>query len=278
MQPWSRIPILLPTLALAMLAVACSSKPSEALIADFKKSQASGVEPPAIEVTLGSHLEANPFGGATESLHRQMELMAKKFGFRVEMATVKRGFIPPVKTYEIQAFNAPTLPGVAFKQEGEKVKIIPDFRVEIVVEESGDPATVAKPFFEKEALLLSLVGKGDEQSAKTLKNISAIDFAKNIERIRGDRGYKKAYLVRCRRILKTNIPSESPFWNLSELILSIDGLKGIGVNEAFRDNKAFWAEKGIMNNKDALRQNLWVIFTDQNGKIAQTEGWKTFVE
>ncbi len=263
--------------SIVLVTLACSNKPSASLTEEFKKALLGGNAAPKMQVKIGTRAEGDPYVGQ-ENLHHQMTLLASTFGFRIEVSTVRRAYLPATKVYEIQGFNAPTMSGVTFKQDGQVVTIEANRQVELVIEEAGNPEIVAKPFLDQQALILaSMAGKENEKISHALSKASATEFAKNVERIRRDQGYPKAYLFRFRKVERTSVPEDSPLWELAEATTSIVPNSHISLGMELNKDSTFWSNKGKSSSKDALSQNLMVVFTDNNGKLAKMEGWQTFI-
>lgn len=283
--------------------LACNSKPKDALLAEIKKSEVPSEEnAPAMWVIMKGQRAGNVMNpDFNNKLHSSMELLATKFGFRIEVGSIKPNmFMGAVKTYEIKDFSAPNLPGLTLKSGNVAgipiVNITPDYHREMVIEEASDPKIGMRKYQESDPSKLIedatwLKAMGIQVSAGAAKEISKITavqkenalklFVDNVERIRQDKGYKRAWFIRYRVKESSTVPADSPFWDLCDTALLAGKVAyadiGIGTSPWFTASSAFWAAHGQLDTKAALQQHIVVAFEGADGKLAKLEDWNSFI-
>jgi hypothetical protein len=250
---------LLPASLILISSMACSPRANEAFLADIKKSEAPK-ETPIVLVLARKRLDAEGWNSAQHAkLNELVELLASRLGFRIEVSHAKAG--PSANIYSFTDFMPPTLQGLTFKREnlgdGFTVEVRPDYAREVVLDEVIDAQSGIK---------------------KHVQGPNASTFAENVERIRKDNQYKRAWIVSYHFKQSSSLPQDSPFWDLCTKLL---------------DEKQLWGKVAIPNAEIALTANFWksrgqgttlaslasyriVAFEAQDGKLAKTEGWKAF--
>lgn len=250
------LPILLGSLA-------CSPKAGEAFLADLKKSEAPK-ESPVVLILARKHLDSSAWNSAESAkLHSQIDLLATRLGFRVEVDHSKPGpFRPSSNSYSFTDFTAPTLKGLAFKREnledGFTIEIRPDYVRETVIDEVIDAQAGIR---------------------KYVQGPKAEAFAINVERILKDNQFKRAWIVSYHLKQSSSLPLDSPFWDLCAMLLDEKQTWGkVAMPNAEVDLAAeFWKSKGQGVTQAGLASYRVVAFENAEGRLAKTEGWKTFL-
>ncbi len=238
-------------ITLAFGLVACSSKPSQALLDEFKSSD-NKLEPPMVLVWLRNTAAAQDGGAAP-----LMGILSTRFGFTHPQGAPR-------------TFKSPSLPGVSFQEKEDKgsVLIIPDYHREMVIESAEDPETGS-------AREIAGMEGSNKDEAKKLQEA----FLGNVELIRKDKGYKRAWLVRYRNKEFSNLPDDSPFWDLVAQVRSDRAFMvatGVQPSAGLLVTKKFWETHGKTSTKDALERSVAIVFEGGDGKIAKVEGWQAF--
>jgi hypothetical protein len=272
--------------------VGCDSRPSEGFL-DLVRKERMGTASPEITVHLGRALEERTFAGTQESgLRKTMETLGNQMGFRVEASAGGTRYMPATRCVVVD-FKDPGLPGVLISREGEVVRIRPDYRKDVIIESATTPrdgfeklmATVTTGQDKAGAeAVLSLFG--DKNAKGTVAKMEAMDqetrkkkalaFESNVDRVRKDNGYAKAWLITYRLRHATNIPNESPFWSLVDALGRARTKDVIERNPAFNVTSAFWSAHGKQDTKATLATYSVVAFQDPSGGLAKTEGWQAF--
>ena len=283
--------IVLPGL-LALALMGCSSRPSGSFLDLVKRERAvAGV--PELTIKLGKALEESRFAGdRPSSLRKAMEVLGNQMGFRIETSSSGTRYLPAAK-YALVDVKAPVLPGLTITREGDLVKIRPDYRREVVIEMATSPrdgfaqlmakATTSQERSSAEAMLSFL---GDKDAKGTLAKMETMDqearkrrieaFAANVERVRQDNGYAKAWFVTYRLRQVSTLPADSPFWTLVDALSRARTEDVIARNQAFLAASAFLAAHGKEDTKATLATYSVVAFQDAKGGLAKTEGWQAF--
>lgn len=282
-----RAPHLLIAGALVLAALGCKPRPSESFLAQVRETE-SKVQPPTFHRSLGAALDGNPADqDRNQKVRAFVEVLANSMGFKVEASQVKKGFLT-FPRYEFVDFQAPTLPGVTFRRDGQTVHIQPDFKVDMILESVLVPQ---QGYEEQQGKEMSSAGRHQEiATAKALgvkDAAAAVDayiaanqerrqerakaFAEAVERVRKDNGFKRAWFVKYRLKKSTSIPKDSPFWALVDAFMVAKG----SAESDFDD--VFWKQHGEVDVKDSLAPFCIVVFEGQDGKLAKTEGWKAFI-
>lgn len=284
-------PLLQGTIALSVL-VGCGSRPSEGFLELVRKDR-MGSPPPEITVRLGRAIEERAFAGEQDSgLRKAMETLGNRMGFRIEASISGTRYLPLTR-YTLVDVKDPGLPGLAVTREGDLVRVRPDYRKDVII----DAATTPKVGFERlmatstssqekagaEAMMAFL---GDKDAKGTIaklesmdqetRNRKAIAFEANVDRVRRDNGYAKAWFVTYRLRHTTALPTESPFWMLAEALGKANAKDVIERNPAYLGSSAFWAARGKQDVKSTLVTYSVVAFQDRSGGLAKTEGWQAF--
>jgi hypothetical protein len=271
--------------------LACKPKPSEAFIEQVKATLHTE-EQPGFTLTMGLPME----GGATKSsdLRPLAEVMANRLGFRIEVSTPKKpsGSV----TYAFQAFKAPTLPGLTFRQDGTAVKILTDAHWDMVIEsllppKEGFESTLGREKTaaerEKEIAEATALGLKDATTAtdanitfdKEKRKEKAEAFAKAVERYCTDNGFKRAWFVTYRKKFAGTLPKDSPFWAMVDAWskASSGQLVPLMPNAAALAHAQWLDKRGEVEVKESLTEYCLVAFEKADGTLAKTEGWKAFV-
>ena len=284
-------PILSGALALSVL-TGCVSRPSEGFL-DLVRKDRAGSPPPEITVRLGRAIEERAFAGEQDSgLRKVMETLGNKIGFRIEASTSGTRYLPLTRYTPVDVKD-PVLPGLAVTREGDLVRIRPDYRKEVII----DAATTPKEGFERmmatytssqekagaEAVMALL---GDRDAKGTVAKLESMDqetrkrkalaFEANVERVRKDNGYARAWFVTYRLRHATALPAESPFWALAEALGRVRAKDVIERNPAYLGTSAFWTGRGKQDTKSTLTTYSVVAFQDRDGGLAKTEAWPIF--
>lgn len=281
-------PLLQVTVALSVL-VGCASRPSEGFL-DLVRKDRAGSPPPEITVRLGRAIEERAYAGEQDSgLRKTMETLGNRMGFRIEASTGGTRYLP-VTQYTLVDVKDPGLPGLSITREGDLVRIRPDYRKDVIL----DSATTTREGFERlmatsgqdkagAEAVMALLGDKDAKGAITrlesldqdARRKKAITFETNVDRIRRDNGYTRAWFVSYRLRHATALPADSPFWTLVEA-LGKARTNVIERNPTFLGTSAFWAARGQQDTKATLTTYSVVAFQDRNGALAKTEGWQVF--
>ncbi len=284
-------PILSVAIALSVL-TGCASRPSEDFL-DLVRKDRAGSPPPEITVRLGCAIEERALAGEQDSgLRKVMETLGNQMGFRIEASTGGTRYLPLTRYTPVDVKD-PSLPGLAVTREGDLVRIRPDYRKEVII----DTATTPREGFERlmaastsnqekagaEAVMALL---GDKDAKGTVAKLESLDqetrkrktlaFEANVERVRKDNGYAKAWFVTYRLRHATALPAESPFWTLAEALGRVRAKDVIERNPAYLGTSVFWAAHGKQDTKSTLTTYSVVAFQDRNGGLAKTEGWQAF--
>lgn len=284
-------PILPTAIALAAL-VGCTSRPSEAFV-DLVKKDRIGTAAPEITIRLGRAIEERTFAGDKESSLRQaMEVLGNQMGVRIEASTGGTKYMP-VTQYTLVDVKDPGLQGISIVRDADLVRIRPNFQRDVIIESATSPkegfekmmaaATSTKDKASAEAML-SLFGDKDAKGTAAkmeamdldTRNKKALDFETNVDRIRKDNGYAKAWFVTYRIRQSTNLPAESPFWMLVDALGKARTKDVIEKNAAFVLSSAFWTAHGKQDIKATLVTYSVVAFHDSKGALAKIEGWQAF--
>ncbi len=284
-------PALLAMVALFFL-LGCDSHPSEGFL-DLVRKDREGSLAPEIVVHLGRALEERALVGAQGTdLHKVMETLGNQMGFRIEASKGGTRYLATTR-YVLADIQDPGLPGLSVTREGDVVRIRPDYRKEAIIESATTPhegfermVNTANPGQDKlgaEALLYLF---GDKDAKSTVSKLEAVDqetrkrkataFGTNVDRVRKDNGYAKAWFITYRLRHATNIPSDSPFWTLVDALGRARTKDVIERNTAFNGTSAFWLARGKQDTKSTLATYSVVAFQDSNGGLAKTEGWLAF--
>jgi hypothetical protein len=286
-----RIAILPPTIALALL-FGCASHPSEAFL-DLVKKDRVGTVIPEITVHLGKVLDERTFADDKESsLRKAMEILGNRMGFRIEASKGGSRYMPAMQ-YTLADQKDPGLPGVSISRNGDVVKITPDYRRDLIIE----AATTPRDGFEKlittvnssqdkatATAMLALFGDKDakgtvtrlEEADKETRNKKARAFEANVERVRKDSGYAKAWFITYRLKQSSALPEDSPFWSLADALARARTKDVIEKNPAYLASSNFWTAHGKQDTKATLVTYSVVAFQDAKGGLAKTEGWQAF--
>ena len=284
-------PLLQGAVTLSVL-VGCGSPPSEGFLELVRKDR-MGSAAPEITVRLDRAIEERAYAADKESgLRKAMETLGNQMGFRIEASTGGTRYLP-VTQYALLDAKDPGLPGLSVTREGDLVRIRPDYRKDVII----DAATTPKEGFERlmatstssqekagaEAVMALL---GDKDAKGTVAKLESMDqetrkrkavaFEANVERVRRDNGYAKAWFVTYRLRHATALPAESPFWTLAEALGKARTKDVIERNPAYAGSSAFWAARGKQDIKSTLVTYSVVAFQDRDGGLAKTEGWQAF--
>lgn len=284
-------PILSGAIALSVL-TGCASRPSEGFL-DLVRKDRAGSPLPEITIRLGRAIEEGAFAGAQDSgLRKAMETLGNQMGFRIEASTGGTRYLSLTRYTPVDVKDL-GLPGVAVTRDGDLVRIRPDYRKDVII----DAATTPKEGFERMMVMstssqekagaetvMALLGDKDakgtigklESMDQETRKRKAIAFEANVERIRKDNGYAKAWFVTYRLRYATTLPAESPFWALAEALGKVHTKDVIERNPAYLGTSAFWAARGKQDTKSTLTTYSVVAFQDRDGGLAKTEGWQAF--
>jgi hypothetical protein len=286
-----------PLVAALLLAIsfACKPKPSEALL-DQVKTKLQLEEKPGFDISMGLPAEVT-YAKATE-VRTEAEILANKLGFRIEVSQGKKGFVP-MTTYTLQDFKAPSLPGLSFQKAGSTVKIQADFQMDVVVESALPPKEgfettqgKEKSAAEREKEIAEATAMGFKDAAKaTDADIAASQekrkelanaYAKAVDLVCKDNGYKRAWFITYRRKGRSTLPENSPFWEFADAWLATGGKEGFTVipNAALLvlDQTSGWVKNhGQLKVKDSLTEYCIVAFEGTDGKLAKTDNWQAFL-
>ncbi len=280
------------TILLFPALIGCDSRPSEAFIELVKKDR-EGSATPEITVRLGRALEERTFSGPKgNGLRKAMEILGNQMGFRVEASAGGTRFMPSTRCVVVD-FKDPGMPGVSITREADVVRIRPDYRKDMIIESATTPregfekmmaaANVGQDKVGAEAMLSPL---GDKDAKGTVATMEVVDretrkrkalfFEANVDRVRMDNGFAKAWFITYRLRHATNIPGESPFWSLMDALGKARTKDVIERNPAFNATSAFWSTHGKQDTKATLATYSVVAFQDSKGGLAKTEGWLAF--
>ena len=286
----SRFPLLLTAAAALVLVVGCKPAPSDSYVANLKTyftDRCAKDSDPSFRVTLGTN-DGNAFDlNGNQKLRGYMEALGNNMGFRIEASQVRQGFLT-VPRYALTGFNAPTLPGVTFKNDGKVVTITPDYRAQMTIEsilppEEGFAAARGKALSgaqrDQQIAAAKVLGLKDAKSAvdadiaanKEGQAEAAKKFAESVQRVCKDNSYKRAWYVSYRVKESTTVPKDSPFWKLVDAFLELKGTSDKVLASPF------WRNHGEPDLKATLEVYNIVAFEGQDGKVAKTEPWTVFV-
>ncbi len=288
-------PRLVPAILLLLAGtLACTPKPSEAFLEQVKAT-VRPQEQPGFEISTGIPAEVTV--AKASEVRAEAEILANKLGFRIEIGHGKKGFLPTT-TYSVQDFKAPTLPGLSFQKDGEAVKILADLQQEMVIESALPPKEGflalqrrGKTSAERESEIAAAKALGikdarnavDAEITAQKEKVAerAESFAEAVEKIRKDNGFKRAWFVHYRIKSECAVPENSPFWELAKAWMATKG-EGFTImpNAALMvlDEQHQWVEKrGQLEVKDSLETYSVIAFEGADGKLAKTEGWKSFL-
>lgn len=284
--------IVLPSVTTLSLLVGCNSGPSETFLGLVKKDQVGAVAP-GITVHLGRMIEERTFAdGQESSLRKTMEVLGNQMGFRIEASKGGSRYMP-VTQYTLADVKDPSLPGLSITREGDLVVIHPDYKKDVIIESATAPregfeklmatATSSQDKVSAEAML-SLFG--DKDAKGTVAKMETVDqetrkkkalaFETNVDRVRKDNGYAKAWFITFRLRQSTNLSAESPFWPLADALGRARTKDVIEKNPSFLATSNFWAAHGKQDTKATLVTYSMVAFQDSKGGLAKTEGWQAF--
>lgn len=275
----------------ALVLVGCASKPSENFLDQFSKLVATS-QVPTLTLHLNRSLEVQE-APASANLRKAIEILANRMGFRVEASRIARkGWTPERTKYDFTSFQPQNLPGVAFIQDGDTVRLRPDVSRQVVVEWAKPPAegfmaipatqlhTARQNVELTEALLTGkdtgALDKADQMDSQARK-AKAIRFDENVSRVIKDNGWSRAWVILVRRREASTIPSDSPFWEFAADLPTGNALPVVEADPSYRSFQAFFARKGQPDTKASLQLNAYVAFQDASGKCVKAEPWSAIL-
>jgi hypothetical protein len=284
----------MPCMTALVALTGCGSRPSEGFL-DLVRQERTGAATPEITIHLGRAIEERASSGGQESgLRKAMEALGNQMGFRIEASTGGSRYLTTTR-YVLADMKDPGLSGITIIREGDVVRIRPDYRREVIIESAATPrdgfekmiatapAASAQDKAGAEAMLALF---GDKDAKGTVAKIEATDqetrkrkvaaFETNVDRVRKDNGYAKAWFITYRLRHATNIPQESPFWILADALGRVRAKDVIERNPAYTATSSLWASHGKQDTKSSLTTYASVAFEDSKGHLAKTEPWLTF--
>jgi hypothetical protein len=107
-------------------------------------------------------------------------------------------------------------------------------------------------------------------------------YAKAVDLVCKDNGYKRAWFITYRRKGRSTLPENSPFWEFADAWLATGGKEGFTVipNAALLvlDQTSGWVKNhGQLKVKDSLTEYCIVAFEGTDGKLAKTDNWQAFL-
>ena len=294
--PCSRSPHALNHLALGgmgllvMLSLlGCAPKPSSGLLEQIKQQSD---DLPGFTVDMTRPMVE---GTSVDQVRPLAEVLANRFGFRIEVSHETKNWLPQTQ-YVFQEFHAPSLAGITFQKDGSSVQVLAAYRKEMVIEsvlppKEGFEAMLGKDASstERQDAIAAADALGVKNAEKTVDASIALGkekrkeqieaFAKAVERVCKDNGYKRAWFVSYRLRTQCPVPQESPFWELCDAYLKAKGSVSLLPNSTLiRLDQEGWVHKrGQQDLKASLVEYSVVAFEDAQGKLAKTETWKTFI-
>lgn len=281
-----------PSLLAISALIGCSSRPSESFL-DLVRRDRNLDMVPELTLKLGRVLEERTFSGdQPSSLRKTMEVLGNQMGFRIEATSSGTKFLPTTH-FALVDLKAPDLPGLSIKREGDLVKIHPDYRRELVIDSATSPSEGFEQMLakatgtqEKASAETMLTILGDKDAKGTVAKMEMMDqearkrrvtaFAANVERVRRDNSYGKAWFITYRVRQSTELPSDSPFWALVDALGRARTGNVIEKNKAFLMASGFFSAHGKEDTKSTLVTYAVVAFQDSKGGLAKTEGWQAF--
>lgn len=283
---------LLPVVISLSILMGCAPHPGGAFL-DLVKKDRAGSTVPELTIKLGRPVEErNIQGDRPSSLRKVMEVLGNQMGFRIEATSIGARYMPATH-YTLVDVKAPELPGLSIKREGDLVKVRPDYRREVVIEAVADPRKGFEQLIQRSAssqdkhsaeAMLSILG--DKDAKGTLAKLDQMDqetrkrrinaFATNVERVRQDNGYAKAWFITYRLRQSSSLSSDSPFWALAEALNRARTGDVIEKSQGFLTASSFFAGHGKEDTKATLVTYSVVAFQDSKGGLAKTEGWQAF--
>ena len=275
----------------AWLALGCNHRPSDAFIHQFQKLQVAG-EPPTLTVHLHQSLVI-PDTPDFENIRNAVEILANQMGFRVEATHLPRkGWIPDRTQFDFTGFQAQSLPGLNFTQEGDFVRLKPDLSQQIIVEWVKPPAEAFQAMVASQNLLTESL-KGDlavlprkdrlemvEKLTKAeadLRKATVEEFMQNVARATKDSGCVRAWVIQFRQQESSSIPKDSPFWRFSAALPAGTAPPVLVSDPAYRTFQRFLAHNGKPDPKASIQTCTAVAFQDASGACIKTKPWSFFL-
>lgn len=276
-----------------LLGIACNSRPSEKLLEAFKQKEKFTL--PGLMVTKAMDdgmmaYDEVPYNTAYNTKLREvMEVLGNDLGFRVEVATRQTGgpfFRSNLKAYRVVSVTPKALPGLSIKQDGSIWNLLVDYKDEVVVEKATSADKGVEQWMEETRKEDFKTLKGEllaASKADAAKKVAA--FQQNVGRIQKDLGAKRAWWVEFRHRPSTNLPPESPVWNLTTALLEAPVVQTSGTTVPLATmslpvltHASFFKNKGQVNLKENLQSYVCVLFEGQDGGLLKGEGFKTFMQ
>jgi hypothetical protein len=222
-----------------------------------------------------------------------MEILANRMGFRIEVGSRTRGWFARVTTYAFTGYTQVQLPGLSMIQAGDTVRIKPDFQLEPVLESVRTPTAGIEALIKSapsgdESALAMMIAMGLKAPSGTLEAIQKDDqarkeakvkgFLMNLDRVRRDNHYKRAWIVTYRVRYASTLPQDSPFWTLAEGLTAANSGPAFSANPAMAETAGFWARHGKEDLKGSLVAKVTIAFENAQGTLARVEPISSFME